>query len=83
MCGVGEGRGKWNTVKTDKWDRTKDPEIDLRKYAQLSFDKGEKQFNSEEKAFSINGAGASGLPYTHTHTHTKEPQSKSHTLYKN
>lgn len=39
------------------------PEIDLHKYNQLIFDKGQKQYNGEKGVFSTNGTGTTGNPH--------------------
>lgn len=48
----------------DEWNRREVQEINPQKYAQLIFEKVQKQFNGGMTATSTNGAGAIGHPQT-------------------
>lgn len=55
----------WVKGQTDgSMEQNRQPETDLQKYCQLSFDKKRGKFNGEKRVFSINGA-------RHRSTHAK------------
>ena len=58
---------------------SRDPEIDLYKYSQLTLTKEQNQCNGAKTVFSTNSARTTG--YTHTHTHTHKNQNKPYILH--
>jgi len=55
---------------------SRDPEIDLYKYSQLTLTKEQNQYNGAKTVFSTNSARTTGYTHTHTHTHTHTQESK-------
>lgn len=53
---------------------SRDPEIDLYKYSQLTLTKEQNQYNGAKTVFSTNSARTTG----HTHTHTQESKQTLH-----
>ena len=60
---------------------SRDPEIDLYKYSQLTLTKEQNQYNGAKTVFSTNSARTTGYTHTHTHTHTHKNQNKPYILH--
>ena len=62
----------------DQCHRVESPETNLRRYSQLFFDKGERQFNGEGIIFTTNEA----ITTRNSHVEKKESRRRSYNVHK-